>query len=65
VGHRKWGWTGVVVGVNGGHCQLVTCVALTGVTATPGSSVSMLIRQIAALEIVSADQGDVLLWHSL
>jgi hypothetical protein len=36
-------------------------VALTGVTATPGASVSMLIGQIAALEVVSADQADVLL----
>ena len=36
-------------------------VALTGVTARPTGSTSMPMDQIAAVQIVSEDQGDVLL----
>jgi hypothetical protein len=55
----------VVVARDGPHSYLVTWVALAGVTATPGGSTSMPIDEIAAVEIVSADTGDVLLRRSL
>jgi hypothetical protein len=55
----------VVIGRDGSQSQLATWVALTGVTAVPGGSTSMLIGQIAAVQIVSADRGDVLLQRSL
>jgi Putative zinc-finger len=55
----------VVVGRNGVHSQLATWVALAGVTATPGGSTSMPIDQIAAVQVVTADTGDVLLQRSL
>jgi hypothetical protein len=44
---------------------LATWVALTGVTATPGGSTSMPIDQIAAVQVVSGDNGEVLLQRSL
>lgn len=55
----------VVVGRNGSQAQLATWVALTGVPATPGGSTSMPMREIAAVQIVSADSGEVLLQRSL
>ena len=55
----------VVVGRDGSQSQLATWVALTGVTATPGGSTLMPIDQIASVQIVSADRGDVLLQRSL
>jgi hypothetical protein len=51
----------VVVGRDGSHSQLATWVALTDVTATPGGNTSMPIDQITAVQITSADRGDVLL----
>jgi hypothetical protein len=55
----------VVVGRDGSQTQLATWVALTGVPATPGGSTSMPLREIAAVQIVSADSGEVLLQRSL
>ncbi len=55
----------VVLGRDGSRAQLATWVALTGVTATPGGSTSMPIDQIAAVQVVSADNGEVLLQHTL
>jgi len=55
----------VVIGRDGSRAQLATWVALTGVTATPGGSTSMPIDQIAAVQVVSADNGEVLLQRSL
>jgi hypothetical protein len=55
----------VVVGRDGSHSQLATWAALTDVTATPGGSTSMRIDQIAAVQITSADRGDVLLQRRL
>ena len=55
----------VVVGRDGSRAQLATWVALTGVTATPGGSTSMPLDQIAAVQVVSADNGEVLLQRSL
>jgi anti-sigma factor RsiW len=55
----------VVIGRDGSQNQLATWVALSGVTASPGGSTSMPINQIAAVQVVSADTGDVLLQRSL
>jgi Putative zinc-finger len=55
----------VVIGRDGSRAQLATWVALAGVTATPGGSTSMPIDQIAAVQVVSADNGEVLLQRTL
>ncbi|MDT5010356.1 MAG: hypothetical protein QOH57_1973 [Mycobacterium sp.] len=55
----------VVVGHDGSQNRLTTWVALPGVTATPSGSTSMPIDHIAAVQIVSADDGSVLLQRSL
>jgi Putative zinc-finger len=55
----------VVVGRDGSQIQLATWVALTGLPATPGGSTSMPLNEIAAVQIVSADSGEVLLQRSL
>jgi hypothetical protein len=54
----------VVVGRDGSHTQLATWVALTGIPASPGGSTSMPIDQIAAVQVVAVDTGDVLLQRS-
>jgi hypothetical protein len=55
----------VVVGRHGNHDRLATWMAVKGVRATPDGSTSMPIDQIATVEIVSADTGDVLLQRTL
>jgi hypothetical protein len=55
----------VVVGRDGSETQLATWVALTGVTAQPGGSTSMPIEQIAAVQVVSVNNGNVLLQTTL
>jgi hypothetical protein len=55
----------VVVGRDGSETQLATWVALTGVTAQPGGSTSMPIEQIAAVQVVSVDNGNLLLQTTL
>jgi Putative zinc-finger len=55
----------VVVGRDGNHDRLATWMAVKGVRATPDGSTSMPIDQIATVEIVSADTGDVLLQRTL
>jgi hypothetical protein len=55
----------VVVGRDGTKARLATWVALTGVPATPGGSTSLPLREIAAVQIVSADSGEVLLQRNL
>jgi hypothetical protein len=49
----------VVVGRDGSHTRLATCVTLAGVTAYPGGTMS--IEQLATVQVVSADDGGVLL----
>jgi hypothetical protein len=51
----------VAVGRDGSHAQLATWVARTGVIASPAGSTSLPIDQIASVQVVSADTGDVLL----
>ncbi|MGH3635228.1 MAG: anti-sigma factor family protein [Mycobacterium sp.] len=55
----------VVVGRDGSHTQLASWVAEPGHTATPAGSTSMPVDQIAAVQVVSADGGQVLLERSL
>jgi anti-sigma factor RsiW len=55
----------VVVGRDGSRTQLATWVAEPGHTATPAASISTPVDQIAAVQVVSADNGRVLLQRSL
>jgi hypothetical protein len=55
----------VVVARDGSHDQLSTWMAVKGVHATPTGSTSRPIDQIATVEIVTADTGDVLLQRTL
>ncbi|MDT5140373.1 MAG: hypothetical protein QOD58_4635, partial [Mycobacterium sp.] len=54
----------VVVGRDGSHTRLATWVADPGHTATPAGSISMHLDQIASVQVVSAESGQVLLEHS-
>jgi hypothetical protein len=53
------------VGRDGSRVQLATWIARAGATASPSASTSMPVEQIAALQVTSADTGDVLLQRSL
>lgn len=53
------------VGRDGTRVQLATWMAHAGATAAPSGSTSMRVEQIAAVQVVSADTGDVLLQRTL
>jgi anti-sigma factor RsiW len=55
----------VVVGRDGSQTRLATWVAIPGHTATPAGSVSTPMDQIASVQVVAADSGQVLLQRSL
>ncbi len=55
----------VVVGRDGSETQVATWMAVEGVTASPAGSTSMPIEQIAAVQVVSVDDGNVLLQRTL
>ena len=55
----------VVVGRDGSHTRLASWVANPGHTATPAGSISTPVDQIASVQVVSADDGRVLLERSL
>ena len=55
----------VVVGRDGSQTRLATWVAEPGHTAMPAASISTPVDQIAAVQVVSADSGQVLLQRSL
>lgn len=55
----------VVVGRDGSHTRMATWVAIPGHTATPAGSISTPADQIASVQVVSADNGKVLLERSL
>jgi anti-sigma factor RsiW len=55
----------VVVGRDGSHTRMATWVAIPGHTATPAGSISTPVDQIASVQVVSADDGQVLLERSL
>ena len=53
------------VGRDGTRVQLATWMARAGATASPSGTTSMPLSQIAAVQVVSADTGDVLLQRGL
>jgi hypothetical protein len=55
----------VVVGRDGRQTQLATWVGLAGVSASPVGSTSMTLDQIAAVQVVSVDNGKVLLQRTM
>lgn len=55
----------VVVGRDGSHTRMATWVANPGHTATPAGSISTPVDQIASVQVVSAEHGEVLLERSL
>jgi hypothetical protein len=55
----------VAVSRDGNHTQLATWMAVSGTTALPTGSTSMPIDDIVAVQVVSADTGDVLLQRNL
>ena len=55
----------VVVGRDGSQSRLATWVAIPGHTATPTGSISMPVDQIAAVQVVLADNGRVMLQRSV
>jgi anti-sigma factor RsiW len=55
----------VVVGRDGSHTRMATWVANPGHTATPAGSISTPADEIASVQVVSADDGQVLLQRSL
>ncbi|OBG22334.1 anti-sigma factor [Mycobacterium sp. 852002-51057_SCH5723018] len=55
----------VVVGRDGSQTRLATWVAEPGHTATPAGSISTPVDQIAAVQVVSADNGQVLLQRAM
>jgi anti-sigma factor RsiW len=55
----------VVVGHDGSHTRIATWAANPGDTATPAGSTSTRVDQIAAVQVISADDGQVLLERSL
>jgi hypothetical protein len=55
----------IAVSRDGNHTQLATWMALSGTTAQPSGSTSMPIDDIVAVQVVSADTGDVLLQRNL
>jgi anti-sigma factor RsiW len=55
----------VVVGRDGSHTRLATWVADPGHAATPAGSISTPVDQIASVQVVSAERGEVLLQRSL
>ncbi|HUH72049.1 MAG TPA: hypothetical protein VLZ05_26220, partial [Mycobacterium sp.] len=55
----------VVVGRDGSQTRLATWVAEPGHTAMPAGSIATPVDQIAAVQVVSADNGKVLLERSL
>lgn len=55
----------VVVGRDGSRTRLATWVAVPGHTATPAGSISTPLDQIAAVQVVAADNDQLLLQRSL
>jgi anti-sigma factor RsiW len=55
----------VVVGRDGSHTRTATWVANPGHTSTPAGSISTRVDQIASVQVISADDSQVLLERSL
>jgi hypothetical protein len=71
--YGDWGQSGrppqnlgmVVVGRDGSHTQVATWLGLSGATALPSATTPMQKGEIAAVQLVSPDNGKVLLEKSL
>ena len=72
--YGDWGQSGntqpqnlgmVVVGRDGSHTQVATWLGLSGATALPSATTPMQMDEIAAVQLVSPDNGKVLLEKSL
>ncbi|WAC90301.1 anti-sigma factor family protein [Mycobacterium sp. Aquia_213] len=55
----------VVVGRDGSQTRLATWVAIPGHTATPAGTISTTVNQIASVQVVLADNGQVMLQRSI
>jgi hypothetical protein len=55
----------VVVGRDGSHNQVATWLGLSGATALPSANTPMAMNEIASVQLVSADNGEVLLESNL
>ncbi|OBF60299.1 hypothetical protein A5787_20100 [Mycobacterium sp. 852002-50816_SCH5313054-b] len=55
----------VVIARDGSHTRLATWVANPGHTAVPAGSISTRVDQIASVQVISVDDGEVLLERSL
>jgi len=72
--YGDWGQSGntqpqnlgmVVVGRDGSHTQVATWLGLSGATALPSATTPMQKDEIAAVQLVSSDNGKVLLEKNL
>jgi hypothetical protein len=71
--YGDWGQSGsppqnlgmVVVGRDGSHTQVATWLGLSGATALPSATIPMQEHEIAAVQLVSSDSGQVLLERHL
>ncbi len=55
----------VVVGRDGSHTQVATWLGLSGATALPSANTPLPVQEIAAVQLVSAESGQVLLEKNL
>lgn len=55
----------VVVGHDGSHNQIATWLGLSGATALPSANTPMQVHEIAAVQLVSPESGQVLLERSV
>jgi hypothetical protein len=55
----------VVVGRDGSHTEIATWLGLAGATALPSGNIPMPVNEIAAVQLVSSDSGQVLLERKL
>ncbi|MFI5509316.1 anti-sigma factor family protein [Mycobacterium sp. NPDC051804] len=55
----------VVVGRDGSHSQIATWLGLSGATALPSANTPLPMEEIAAVQLVSSDSGQVLLEKQL
>jgi hypothetical protein len=55
----------VVIGRDGTRTQIATWLGLSGATALPSGNVAMAPHEIASVQLVSADDGKVLLEKNL
>jgi hypothetical protein len=71
--YGNWGQSGappqnlgmVVVGRDGSHTEVATWLGLSGATALPSATTPMQMNEIAAVQLVSSDNGKVLLERHL